>query len=65
MADNSAAIAKIQAILRAGARQVTIDGTTVTYDFDELRRQLHHLQATDDTEAGKRPRFLSVKFGGV
>lgn len=47
MPDNSAAIAKIEAILNAGATSVTTDGTTVNYDFDELRRRLKELRNTD------------------
>jgi hypothetical protein len=47
MPDNSAAIAKIEAILNTGATSVTTDGTTVNYDFDELRRRLKELRNTD------------------
>jgi hypothetical protein len=65
MADNSARISEIEAILRAGARQVVVDGTSVTYDFETLRKELRHLKATDDTLAGTRPKILGVKFGGL
>jgi hypothetical protein len=47
MPDNSAAIAQIEAILNNGATSVTIDGTTVNYDFAELRRRLKELRNTD------------------
>jgi hypothetical protein len=65
MADNSAAIAQIEEILRAGARQVTVDGTTVVYDFESLRKELRHLKATDDALAGGRPSIMGIKFGNL
>lgn len=55
MADHSAKIAEIQNLLRAGARNVSVDGVNVTYDFDELRRQLRLLMAEDDSLRGRRP----------
>lgn len=64
MADNSVRIAQIQAILRAGATSVSIDGRTVTYDFAELRRQLRELQAEDDTFRGRRPAASTINLGG-
>jgi hypothetical protein len=47
MPDNSAAIAQIEAILNNGATSVTTDGTTINYDFAELRRRLKELRNTD------------------
>ena len=38
MPDNSAKIAELQAILQAGANNVSVDGTTVSYDLAEVRR---------------------------
>jgi len=63
MANNTAAIAKIQKILQAGASSGTIDGRSVTYDFAELRRQLRELQATDDTQKGRRPVVSRIRLG--
>lgn len=65
MADHSARIAEIQTILRAGARNIVNDGTTVGYDFEALRRELRELMADDDTHAGRRPRVMSIRLGGV
>lgn len=47
MADNSATIAKIEAILNTGATSVTTYGSTINYDFAELRRRLNELRNTD------------------
>ena len=69
MADNSAAIAAIDAILDAGITKdtVTVDGQTsaITYDFDALRRKRAELQAEDDnTKArNKRPPIVTAKLG--
>lgn len=60
MIDHSERIAEIQAILRAGARTVTVDGTTITYDFDTLRKELYQLQAEDAAQRGRRPRVVTV-----
>jgi hypothetical protein len=47
MPDNSVAIAQIENILNIGATSVTVDGTTVNYNFEELRRRLKELRNTD------------------
>lgn len=65
MADNSAEIAKLQAILNTGATSVMVDGRSVTYDLDSLRRQLRDLMADDPHYSSKRPKVLSVRLGGV
>ena len=65
MDDNSQRIEQIQTILRAGAKQVTNDGTTVVYDFPGLRKELRNLQQSDDSLRGRRPTFLGMKFGGL
>jgi hypothetical protein len=49
MADNTAKITAIQAILRAGAKSVTTHGVTVVYDLADLRKELRQLMAEDDT----------------
>lgn len=64
MADHSERIAEIQEILRAGASSVTTDGTTVSYDFDELRRELRQLMAEDDAHKKRRPVAASIYLGG-
>lgn len=55
MADNTARIAEIQEILRTGASRVVKDGVTVEYDLGALRNELRKLQATDNTQKGRRP----------
>lgn len=64
MADHSARITAINNILRAGHRVVTVDGTTVTYDFDALRQERRTLMAEDDTHKGRRPPIASADLGG-
>ena len=64
MADNSLKIAELQAILRAGARRVVIDGTTVEYDFDTIRNELRKLQADDDNNSCKRPVVSTMDLTG-
>lgn len=63
MPDNSAEIAKIRKILRTGATSASIDGRTVQYDFDELRRQLRELIETDDALQGQRPLVSRIRLG--
>lgn len=60
--DNTARINEIRDILRAGAAAVTTDGTSVTFDFDALRRELRELEAQDDRQKGKRPVASSISF---
>lgn len=55
MADHSTRIAEIQEILRAGAKSVSVDGTSVTYDFGQLRNELRQLMSEDDVHRGRRP----------
>ena len=55
MADNTTRIAEIQELLRTGASRVMKDGVSVDYDLGALRNELRKLQATDDTQAGRRP----------
>lgn len=62
MADHSARIAEIDAILRAGARSVSIDGHTVTYDFDALRGERARLISADDTARHTRPRVSRINL---
>lgn len=62
MADNSARINQIREILAEGASTVVRDGSTVTWDLDQLRTELRELEATDDTLAGRRPEISSINM---
>jgi len=64
MADRSAEIARLEAILNAGARSVTTDGQKVDYDLDAIRRRLAELRAEDDNTLPKRPRAASIRLTG-
>jgi len=55
-------IAKLEAILNEGASRVTVDGMTVQYDLDDVRRRLNELKAKQD--ATKRPRAASIDLSG-
>jgi hypothetical protein len=63
VADNAKRIAEIRETLRSGATSVTTDGTTVTFDFNQLRKELRQLEAEDDARKGRRPVAASIKFG--
>ena len=64
MADHTKRIAEIREILRAGATTVSTDGTSVTFDFNQLRKELRELMATDDLQKGRRPVAASIHLGG-
>lgn len=61
--DHTARIAEIEAILRNGASQVSTDGTSVSYDFDALRKELRLLRAEDDRQKHRRPVAASINLG--
>jgi hypothetical protein len=60
--DNTTRIAEIREILRSGAKRVTVDGTTVDYDFGALRQELRELLAEDDTARHRKPRVSSINL---
>ena len=64
MPDNSTEIAKLEAILAAGASQIQSDGQMVTYDLAAVRKRLTELPAQDDTLRTKRPRAARINLGG-
>jgi hypothetical protein len=64
MADNSARISEIQALLESGATEVITDGTTVKLDHASLRKELRRLTAADDASRGRRPVCSSIFLGG-
>ena len=65
MADNTARIAEVRTILRAGVSSTTVDGVSVSYDLGSLRRELRELIAEDNTEAGRRPTIARIKLSGI
>lgn len=66
MANNTAAIRRIREILQSGATSVTLpSGTSVTYDFDQLRLELKDLIANDDNASGKRPVVTRINLSGA
>lgn len=62
--DNTARINEIREILRTGASSVNTDGTSVTYDFGQLRTELRELMATDNRQQGRRPVVSSIDLSG-
>lgn len=64
MADNSAEIARLKAILDSGASEVVTDGQRVKLHHGDVRRRLRELIATDDTATVKRPRASSIDLSG-
>lgn len=64
MADNAAKIAELQAILQSGGQSVSVDGTQVTFNLNEVRQTLRELMASDDTQSGRRPVAARINLGG-
>lgn len=53
--DNSARIAQIENILQSGVSSGSVNGESVTYNLDSLRKELSRLKAADTTMRRKRP----------
>jgi hypothetical protein len=51
-------IADLEAILDAGGSRVTVDGLSVQYDLDQVRKRLAELRRSQD--AAKRPRVATI-----
>ena len=65
MPDHAATIANLEAILNAGATTVTVDGQTVTYDFDEIKSRIAKLKREDTANSyTTRPRSLRIDLAG-
>ena len=64
MADHSAEIARIKAVLNTGAEEVVVDGQRTKFDLAALRQRLRELEADDDASAVKRPRAATIHLGG-
>ena len=63
--DNTDKINAIRAILQEGASSVVVDGVAVTYDLNQLRRELRLLMLEDDNLKGARPVASTIKLGGL
>lgn len=64
MADNSAKIAELRAILDAGRTSESVDGVSASTDLAEVRRQLTYYLQTDDTYAATT-RQKMVRYTGI
>lgn len=64
MANNTAAIAELDDVIRAGANTVEVDGHKVAFDLDAMRRERNDLIQTDTTRGVTRPRVSTVKLSG-
>ncbi|MBX3448209.1 MAG: hypothetical protein KF777_01545 [Planctomycetaceae bacterium] len=65
MANHSEAIAEIEEILRLGVKQTVVEGLTVVYDHDTLRRELARLKKLDDATQGLRPLAATILLDGA
>ena len=64
MADNSAKIAELEAILETGATPVKVDGQEIVRDLNVVRAELRRLQADDDTDKNRRPVTSRINLSG-
>lgn len=64
MANNTARIAEINAILQQGVVEHVVDGETVKYDLDALRRERRRLIMSDDTGRHRRPVASTINLSG-
>ena len=62
--DNSKRIAEIDEILRSGARSVSTDGLSVSYDFDTLREERRQLMEADTANRSRRPIASNINLSG-
>jgi hypothetical protein len=62
--ENAKRIREIDAILESGVSSVVVDGRTVTYDLDSLRKERRRLSDADATLRSKRPVASPIRLGG-
>jgi len=62
--DHSKRIAEIDAILQSGARSVSTDGLSISYDFEALERERRQLLAEDEANRMRRPVASNIYLGG-
>lgn len=68
MANNSAKIAELEALLESGVKRTSTDGTSVELDLGVIREQLKQLKADDDESiaAGKvRPTIAKANLSNA
>lgn len=65
MANNTARIAELEAILQGGVTTITVAGTTTTADLNVIRQQLAELRRTDDSQVSRKPRIATIDTGGL
>lgn len=68
MADYSAEIAHLEAIINGATTSVSVEGTSTSVDLKAARKRLAELRADDDDSlaAGKhRPRVFGLNLGGA
>lgn len=65
MADNTNRIAAIRRILQEGVSSITEDGQTVSYDLDQLRRELRQLEQADGNERRRRPTASRIRLDNL
>lgn len=64
MADNTAEIARLEGLLKSGAKFVMVDGIQVQIDPSVVQDQLRRLKAEDDTYKGRRPVTANINLSG-
>lgn len=62
MADNTARITELRAILQSGVTTISINGTTTNVDLNQIRTELRQLMAEDNTQKSRRPRLASLNL---
>lgn len=57
-------ITEIDAILQSGAKSVTVDGVTTTWDHDSLRAERADLERRLSPQTRRRPFILKPRING-
>lgn len=57
-------IDEIDAILQSGAKSVTVDGVTTTWDHDSLRAERSDLERKLSPQTRRRPAFVKPFISG-
>lgn len=57
-------IAELEAVLESGATQISVDGTSTSFDHDSIRKQIQALRSQHSTMKKRRPRASRINLGG-